>query len=85
MDVGIRELKAKLSEYVERASKGEPIRVTDRGKAKALLIAPPGQVNLDKGIAEGWITPATQEPPKTRKRFRALRTVAEVLEEDRRE
>src|SRR5581483_7589535 len=32
MRVGIRELKAHLSEYVERARKGEPVVVTQRGK-----------------------------------------------------
>ena len=37
MDVGIRELKAKLSEYLERAAQGERIRVTDRGRPKAVL------------------------------------------------
>ncbi|HBJ73616.1 MAG TPA: type II toxin-antitoxin system prevent-host-death family antitoxin, partial [Actinobacteria bacterium] len=38
MDVGIRELKAHLSHYVRRASQGETIRVTDRGRTTALLI-----------------------------------------------
>jgi prevent-host-death family protein len=32
MYVGIRELKAHLSEYIERARQGEPVVITDRGK-----------------------------------------------------
>jgi prevent-host-death family protein len=37
MDVGIRELKQRLSEYLDRVSKGEVVRITDRGRPKALL------------------------------------------------
>lgn len=36
--VGIKELKAKLSEYVERARGGEMVVVTDRGEAVAELV-----------------------------------------------
>ena len=32
MDVAVRELKAKLSAYLERAAAGEMITVTDRGR-----------------------------------------------------
>jgi prevent-host-death family protein len=35
--VGIRELKAKLSEYLRRAQEGESISVTDRGKTIACI------------------------------------------------
>jgi prevent-host-death family protein len=38
MDVGVRELKQRLSEFLERVARGEVIRVTDRGRPKALLI-----------------------------------------------
>ncbi|HEX7180553.1 MAG TPA: type II toxin-antitoxin system prevent-host-death family antitoxin [Thermoanaerobaculia bacterium] len=36
--VGIKELKAKLSEYVERARGGETVVVTDRGEPVAELV-----------------------------------------------
>lgn len=36
--VGIKELKAKLSEYVERALGGEMVVVTDRGEPVAELV-----------------------------------------------
>lgn len=86
MDVGIRELKARLSEYVERAAKGESIRVTDRGRVKAVLGPVPGRLRLEEGIQEGWITPGSgQAPPRTWKRFKARRSVQEMLDEDRRE
>ena len=36
-DVSVRELKAQLSRYLERAARGELIRVTERGRPKAIL------------------------------------------------
>ena len=36
-DVGVRELKQRLSEYLDRAERGEVLRVTDRGRPKAVL------------------------------------------------
>jgi antitoxin (DNA-binding transcriptional repressor) of toxin-antitoxin stability system len=38
--VGLRELKAKLSEYVQRARRGEIVLVTDRGQVVAELRSP---------------------------------------------
>jgi prevent-host-death family protein len=82
MDVGIRDLKARLSEYVERASKGETIRVTDRGRVKALLGPVRADVDLDEGVASGWIRPGQGHTPTAWKRFRAERRVEELLDED---
>jgi len=36
--VGIKQLRAKLSSYIDRASKGEKIIVTEHGKEVALLV-----------------------------------------------
>jgi prevent-host-death family protein len=88
MEVGIRELKAKLSEFVERASKGETIRVTARGRPRALLTPIPGAGGrppaLERGIREGWITARKRAPsPISRPRFKGRITVAEALAEDR--
>ncbi|MGL4608801.1 MAG: type II toxin-antitoxin system Phd/YefM family antitoxin [Trueperaceae bacterium] len=43
----LRESKAKLSELVERASQGEDILITVRGKVKAKLTKAPEQKQLD--------------------------------------
>ena len=86
MDVGVRELKARLSEFLDRAAEGELIRVTERGKPKALLGPLPGSDDvIERGIREGWITPARNRGPKPKrwKRFKAKRTLAEILAEDR--
>lgn len=84
MDVGVRELKARLSEFLDRAERGEVIRVTERGRPKAALGPIPGRLRVDEGIAEGWIRPAARASrPKSWKRFQVKMTVAEMLGEDR--
>ncbi len=82
MDVGVRELKQHLSEYLERAAKGELIRVTDRGEPKALLGPVPGAGRLESGAKEGWIRPAEESEPGSVRRATALRGISEVLDED---
>jgi prevent-host-death family protein len=84
MDVGVRELKAKLSEYLDRAADGELIRVTDRGKPKALLGPLPGKDNIERGIREGWIRPGSGKPMSVpHRRYKPSRPSAEILAEDR--
>lgn len=83
IDVPVRELKARLSHYLERAARGEVVRVTERGRPKAVLGPLPGQGRLDAGIAEGWVRPAQGRPRGPWRRFRASRRVSEMLAEDR--
>lgn len=82
-DVGVRELKQRLSEYLDRAEGGEVVRVTDRGRPKALLVPLPGRLRLDDGIAHGWVTPASAVLPTRHRRYPAHRAVLDVLSEDR--
>lgn len=83
MDVGVRELKQHLSEYLERAAQGEVIRVTDRGQPKALLCPVPGVGRLHTGIEEGWLRAPKPTEPTAVPRFKAKLTAAEALSEDR--
>jgi prevent-host-death family protein len=84
MDIGIRELKSRLSEFVERAARGQVIRVTERGKPKAILGPLPGQFGLERGLSEGWITAGSGDvPAPARRRHKATRSIDEVLAEDR--
>lgn len=83
-DVGVRELKQHLSEYLDRAERGEVVTVTDRGRPKALLVPLPERGPLDQGVAEGWITAARRAgglTPVTRRKARM--STAEALAEDR--
>ncbi len=83
MDVGVRELKQHLSEYLDRAAAGEVIRVTDRGRPRAILAPVPGLARLEEGLREGWITAGSGEPIAPVVRQRSARRVQDALDEDR--
>lgn len=83
MDVGIRELKAKLSEYVASAAAGETIVVTDRGHPVARLIGLGEMSTVQRGIEEGWIQPPQRTELTRAVLHQAKRTVSDVLDEDR--
>jgi prevent-host-death family protein len=83
MDVGIREFKAKLSEYLDRAANGEDIIVTDRGRPVVRLV-PVGSVDpLERGVDEGWVDPPRRTGLGPAQRFRSTASVLETLESDR--
>jgi len=82
-DVGIRELKQRLSEYLDRAEHGETIRVTDRGRPKALLSPLPGRARISEGVAEGWIVPGSGATLRDVPRRPARRRVLDELADDR--
>ena len=83
IEVGVRELKAKLSYYLDRAASGEVIRVTDRGKPKATL-GPATETALERGIREGWIRPGSGKRRRlTRPRHKPKRPSIEIIREDR--
>jgi prevent-host-death family protein len=83
-DVGVRELKRRLSEYLDRAERGEVLRVTDRGRAKALIVPLPDREDpIARGVREGWITPGTGGPLPSVRRWKSTRRMVDVLDEDR--
>jgi prevent-host-death family protein len=85
MDVGVRELKQHLSDYLDRAERGEIITITERGRPKVLLVALPGGGDrLAEGIEQGWITPAVRPGSlAAAKTFRSVERIADVLDRDR--
>jgi len=82
-DVGVRELKQRLSEYLDRAERGELVRVTDRGRPKALLGPLPGRARIDEGVAEGWITPGSGGELEEIPGWKSSRSTLDALAEDR--
>lgn len=85
MDVAVRELKAKLSAYLQRAAAGERITVTDRGRPVAVLGPPVGRVDLQAAADAGWLTPARSPGLAPVRRHRPVRSVDDVVAEDRAE
>lgn len=83
MDVGVRELKAHLSAYLERASGGEVIRVTDRGRPLAMLGPVPDTERLENGIRQGWIRAGSAGVAQPVARATSRKRIADVLGEDR--
>ena len=83
MEVGIRELKAKLSEYVNRVSAGETVVVTDRGTPVARLVGLDDDGGLRRGIAEGWVDAPRRNALGTVDRQRATESVMRTLDDDR--
>ena len=83
MEVGIRELKAHLSELIGQASAGESIVVTDRGRPVARLVPFSADSAVDRGIDEGWIEAPRRTGLGPFDRRRSLTSVLEVLGEDR--
>lgn len=83
MDVGVRELKANLSSWLDRAASGEIVRVTDRGVPKAILAPLPGRLHLDDGVTEGWVRPGSGSPLGPVPRARPSGSSTAILRADR--
>jgi prevent-host-death family protein len=83
--VGVRELRQNLSIYLERVSAGEVLRVTDRGRAVALLVPlPAAATTVERLIASGRATAPQTDllglgPPTVRSR----KSITDALKEIR--
>jgi len=78
MNIGLFEAKQKLSELVERASRGERIGITRRGKLAALIVPARKETDLKQVFAD---------IEQIRKRAKPLpkgMTVKDLIEEGRR-
>lgn len=83
--VGVRELKNKLSHYLEAAKEGQEVIVTDHGKPIARLI-PIGETGdrlaelIARGEARAPLSPVRSIP----KPIKARGTVSDLIAEQRR-
>lgn len=57
VEVGVREFRARLSYWLDRAAEGEEIVVTERGRARARIGPANRPRTLERLIAEGKVTP----------------------------
>ena len=91
--VGVRELKNRLSEYLREVRAGESVLVTDRGEARAELLAP-GTVASDSTVPAGLAAlakcglatlraPNDPGPYPVQRAVPGLRPVSDLLDEVR--
>ncbi|MBI2762233.1 MAG: type II toxin-antitoxin system prevent-host-death family antitoxin [Chloroflexi bacterium] len=86
MEIGVRELKAKLSEVLDRVERGGVVGVTNRGRRIAQIVPPPRGASNERGLAEGWITRTVERPPTAvarRAPMPGTPTTSELIRADR--
>ncbi|HTW09643.1 MAG TPA: type II toxin-antitoxin system prevent-host-death family antitoxin [Acidimicrobiales bacterium] len=85
MEVGVRELRARLSDYLAHVRKGGEVVVTDRGTAVARIVPIAGGRALDRAVAEGLVSPAPDRlRSRPARRTQSRGRVSELLAELRR-
>lgn len=84
MEVGIRELRAHLSRYIDRVRDGEDIVVTDRGVAVARIVPMDGQRKIDRLIAAGLVSAASKPKGPPPRPVKTRGTVSDLVSEQRR-
>lgn len=87
-NVGVRELKNKLSRYLEDVQKGKKIAVTKRGRVIAFLVPAQRSQEVERAedlVREGLAVWSGGTPSGAKKRIKIKgKPVAEVILEDRR-
>jgi prevent-host-death family protein len=87
MEVAISELRAHLSDWLERARGGSEIVVTDRGIPVARLLGVDAAGTLQRLTAEGLVAPpssATRPQAKGSRRAKTAVNVSDLVGEQRR-
>ena len=95
MEISVRELKSRLSEYLRKVAAGEEVVVTSRGKEVARLSPPRARRRAASTQAEliarfrnlPWLRPGSGEKPALPKPLIRIRkgekTLAEIVSEQR--
>jgi prevent-host-death family protein len=97
-EIGVRELKAKLSSVLSRVERGERVRITRRGRPIADIVPVESPETVQGGhersetmkrlIAEGRVTPASgsipKNPPAPRKTGRSASAIILAEREEER-
>jgi prevent-host-death family protein len=86
MDVAVSELRAHLSEYLDRVREGAEVVITDRGMPIARLLGVTATTILERLTADGVIArPAAPRPTASgRPRPRPRRPIADIVSDQRR-
>jgi prevent-host-death family protein len=87
MDVAVTDLRAHLSEWLDRARRGDDVVITDRGVPVARLLGLTTTATLERLTAEGVIgRPSAAARPRAsgRPRPRPRKPVADLVSDQRR-
>lgn len=86
MDVAVSELRAHLSDYLDRAREGAEVLITDRGVPIARLLGLTATTTLERLTADGVISRPTGPRPRAsgQPRPRPRRSVADIVSDQRR-
>jgi prevent-host-death family protein len=87
MDVGVSELRANLSDWLERVRDGDEVVVTDRGVPVARLLGIGSASTVERLVADGVIARPTSPQRPTASgasRPRPRRPVAPLIDDQRR-
>jgi prevent-host-death family protein len=86
VDVAVSELRAHLSDYLDRARDGVEVVITDRGVPVARLLGLTATTTLERLAADGVIARATAPRPRAsgQPRPRPRRPVAAIVSDQRR-
>ena len=86
MEVGVKELRANLSHWLEMVREGQEIVVTDRGRPVARLVGTPWTPALDRLVERGLVRlPLEPRRPASQiARVKAKGSVAELVGDQRR-
>jgi prevent-host-death family protein len=83
MEVGVRELKQRLSEFLDLVARGEHVIVTDRGTPKAVISPARSAGRVQEGVDDGWIRPPVRPRPADVPAAQSDRRIMDVVDEDR--
>lgn len=84
-ETGIRDLRNRLSHYLDRVRAGEELTITDRGRAIARITPVDAPRTFDRLVDEGLIRPAQQRRRSLPERRIAARgTVSDLVADQRR-
>jgi prevent-host-death family protein len=86
MDVPVSELRAHLSDYLDRAREGTEVVITDRGMPIARLLGVTATTTLERLTADGIIARSAAPRPKAsgQPRPRSRRPIADMVSDQRR-
>jgi prevent-host-death family protein len=81
--IGIRQLRSNLGQYVSQARLGENVVITDHGIPVARLTPYDMPNTLEHLVAEGRVTPARSSKPPLSAPIKAAGTVSDLVAEQR--